>query len=206
MLMLKAPDKTPPPSTAPAAATLSMRRLRSFQLEQLPLRSATSPSTTPAAATNFGFGVYTNGVADGSFSMLHVTATATGGTGNYGVRNDSSSPSMTNVTATADSNNWTHSYGVYNFDSSSPTMTNVTATGKNAVGNNMACSTSRLCRRRRFGTRRSPAAPTASCNSDTSSAKVADTDWTAAVDGGSFSVLVRTPQVLWPSTPTAADS
>ena len=39
-------------------------------------------------SNDYGFGVYTNGVADGSFSMLHVTATATatGGTGNnFGV-------------------------------------------------------------------------------------------------------------------------
>ena len=49
----------------------------------------------------FAFGVSTDSVVDGSFSMLHVTATATGSTGNYGVYNNSSSPSMNNVTATA---------------------------------------------------------------------------------------------------------
>ncbi|WP_394931479.1 hypothetical protein [uncultured Ilumatobacter sp.] len=35
-----------------ACSNTAMRRLRSFQLEQLPLRSATSPSTTPAAAAS----------------------------------------------------------------------------------------------------------------------------------------------------------
>ena len=79
------------------------------------------------------FGVYTDGVADGSFSMLHVTATATGSTGNYGVYNTSSSPSMNNVTATATGG--TTGFGVYNFDSSSPSMNNVTATATGGLGN-----------------------------------------------------------------------
>jgi len=79
------------------------------------------------------FGVYTNGVADGSFSMLHVTATATGSTGNYGVNNTSSSPSMNNVTATATGG--TTGAGVYNFGSSSPSMNNVTATATGGIGN-----------------------------------------------------------------------
>ena len=79
------------------------------------------------------FGVYTDSVADGSFSMLHVTATATGSTGNYGVYNSSSSPSMNNVTATATGG--TTGFGVYNFDSSSPSMNNVTATATGGLGN-----------------------------------------------------------------------
>jgi hypothetical protein len=79
------------------------------------------------------FGVYTNGVADGSFSMLHVTATATGSTGNYGVNNTSSSPSMNNVTATATGG--TTGAGVYNSGSSSPSMNNVTATATGGIGN-----------------------------------------------------------------------
>ena len=78
-------------------------------------------------------GVYTEGVADGSFSMLHVTATATGSTGNYGVYNTSSSPSMNNVTATTTGG--TTGFGVYNFDSSSPSMNNVTATATGGIGN-----------------------------------------------------------------------
>ena len=57
--------------------------------------------------------------------MNNVTATATGGTNNYGVRNVSSSPTMNNVTATATGGDF--SYGVVN-TSSSPTMNNVTAT------------------------------------------------------------------------------
>ena len=78
-------------------------------------------------------GVYTDSVADGSFSMLHVTATATGSTGNYGVYNTSSSPSMNNVTATTTGG--TTGFGVYNFDSSSPSMNNVTATATDGIGN-----------------------------------------------------------------------
>ena len=58
--------------------------------------------------------------------MTDVTATATDGTdSSYGVYNDSSSPTMNNVTATATGG--TSSYGVYNI-ASSPTMNNVTAT------------------------------------------------------------------------------
>jgi hypothetical protein len=78
-------------------------------------------------SNNFSFGLYTNGVTNGSFSMLHVTATATGGTKSFGVFNDfSSSPSMDNVTATATGG--TDNRGVYNYYQSSPTMNNVTAT------------------------------------------------------------------------------
>ena len=78
-------------------------------------------------STDASVGLWTEGVTEGSFSMLHVTATAadTGGTANYGVVNKSSSPMMNNVTATATGANG--NYGVYN-TSSSPTMTNVTAT------------------------------------------------------------------------------
>jgi hypothetical protein len=76
----------------------------------------------------YNTGVWTENVADGAFSMLHVTATATGGTlENVGVYNFSnSSPSMNNVTATAAGG--TNNYGVYNVLSSSPSMNNVTAT------------------------------------------------------------------------------
>ena len=74
----------------------------------------------------YSTGVWTEDVVDGSVSMTNVTATATStGTDNYGVFNYNSSPSMTNVTATASGG--TYNYGVYN-NSSSPSMTNVTAT------------------------------------------------------------------------------
>jgi hypothetical protein len=69
--------------------------------------------------------------------MTNVTATASGGTSSYnvGVSNTySSSPTMTNVTATA-SGAVSENCGVYNFSSSSPTMTNVTATGKSGTYN-----------------------------------------------------------------------
>ena len=88
---------------------------------------ALDPDDPDANDTSTGVWTGNFGVADGSFSMLHVTATATtGGTWGYGVFNSSSSPSMTNVTATATGG--TGSYGVFN-ESSSPTMNNVTATG-----------------------------------------------------------------------------
>ena len=77
--------------------------------------------------------MWTEDVADGSFSMLHVTATASGGGSSYyGVYNDSSSPSMNNVTATATGG--TNNYGVYNY-SSSPSMNNVTATATGGTDN-----------------------------------------------------------------------
>jgi hypothetical protein len=75
--------------------------------------------------STYSFGVYTEDVADGSVSMLHVTATATGGTYSNGVYNYYSSPSMTNVTASA-TGGTSSNYGVYNYNSS-PSMTNVTA-------------------------------------------------------------------------------
>ncbi len=63
-----------------------------------------------------------------------MTATASGGTNNYGVYNYfSSSPTMTNVTATASGG--TYSYGVCNIISSSPAMTDVTATGSGGTYN-----------------------------------------------------------------------
>ena len=84
---------------------------------------------------DYSTGVWTEDVADGSFSMLHVTATASGsGSSYYGVYNESSSPSMNNVTATATGG--TYNYGVYNDSSSSPSMTDVTATGTGGTSNN----------------------------------------------------------------------
>jgi hypothetical protein len=105
---------------------------------------------------NYSTAVYTKDVANESFSMLHVTATVTGKYVN-GVRNESSSPSMNNVTAnatgssqsnavdnlasspsmnnvtaTADSAGQAH--GVYNGGASSPSMNNVTATGNGKDG------------------------------------------------------------------------
>ena len=93
--------------------------------------------------TQNGFGVYTNGVTNGSFSMNNVTATATGGINSTGVYNTSSSPTMNNVTATATGGS-TGNDGVYN-ESSSPTMNNVTATatgGINSTGVYNTVSTS----------------------------------------------------------------
>ncbi len=70
-------------------------------------------------------------------AITHVTATASGGTYNYGVyNNQSSSPVMTNVTATASGG--TISTGVLNQSSSSPVMTNVTATASGGSSGNYA--------------------------------------------------------------------
>ena len=89
---------------------------------------------------DYGFGVYTNSVVDGSFSMLHVTATATDSTFNYGVLNELSSPTMNNVTATATGR---HSrLRRVQHSSSSPTMTNVTATATGGTSYGVSTSSS----------------------------------------------------------------
>jgi hypothetical protein len=70
--------------------------------------------------------------------MTNVTASASGGTSHsIAVYNTSSSPVMTNVTATASANSGPTSYsrGVYN-NSSSPVMTNVTATASGGTSAN----------------------------------------------------------------------
>jgi hypothetical protein len=53
--------------------------------------------------------------------MTDVTATASGGTTNYGVYNIASSPAMTNIHATGSGG--TNNYGMWN-DSASPTIRN----------------------------------------------------------------------------------
>jgi hypothetical protein len=108
-------------------------------------------------AGGYATGLATDGVTDGSFSMLHVTISATAVSNSYGVYNNASSAVMNHVTATAtavangraiyntnsspvmnrvtatatDSND---SYGVFN-SSSSPLMNNVTATATGGIAN-----------------------------------------------------------------------
>jgi hypothetical protein len=66
--------------------------------------------------------------------MSHVTATASGGSTNYGIyNNNSSSPMMSDVTATASGGS--DNYGVANRNSSSPTMSDVTATASGGSDN-----------------------------------------------------------------------
>jgi hypothetical protein len=66
--------------------------------------------------------------------ITHVTASASGGTTNYGVFNaTSSSPTMTNVTASASGGDY--SRGVFNATASTPTMTNVTASASGGTNN-----------------------------------------------------------------------
>ena len=85
---------------------------------------------------NTGGGTYAIAIYNDSASpkITNVTASASGGQDNWGVFNSASSPTMTNVTASASGG--TYSYGVWN-NSSSPTMTNVTASasgGANSYG------------------------------------------------------------------------
>jgi hypothetical protein len=85
---------------------------------------------------NTGTGFSTSGIVNvgTSPSILNVTVSASGGTGNFGVRNRSfSSSTMTNVNAAASGGNDT--YGVYN-DNSSPAMTNVNASASGGTTNN----------------------------------------------------------------------
>ena len=123
--MLKAPAKTSPPSTAPAAAATfdATAAVISATGVTAEIRHLTINNT--GGNNDYGYGVYTNSVVDGSFSMLHVTATATDSTFNYGVSTVSSSPTMNNVTATATDG---AAATACQQSSSSPTMTNVTAT------------------------------------------------------------------------------
>ena len=84
--------------------------------------------TATAWGGSNNYGVYNlSDLASSSPSMSNVTATATGGAASYGVYNNMSSPTMSNVTATATGG--VSGYGVFN-ESSSPLMSNVTATAK----------------------------------------------------------------------------
>ncbi|MBU0492845.1 MAG: hypothetical protein KKB13_13435 [Chloroflexi bacterium] len=75
--------------------------------------------------STYAFAIYNN---SSSPRLTHVTASASGGSYNYGVRNrNNSSPTMTGVTASASGGGT--NYGVYNYNNSSPTMTGVTASG-----------------------------------------------------------------------------
>ncbi len=73
-------------------------------------------------------------VIPSTLKMTHVTASASGGTYNYGIVNDSSSPTMTNVTVSASGGSF--SYGVVNYSSSSATMTNVTVSASGSSDTN----------------------------------------------------------------------
>ena len=164
-------------------------------------------------SNEFSVGVYTDGVADGSFSMLHVTATANGTVYSYGVYNTGSSPTMNNVTATSTSTDT--NYGVYN-KSSSPTMNNVTATatgtgGINNYGVNNSSSSPTMNNVTATATggtglnyavyNDSSSSPTIRNSSITgttnsifnrggSTAKVADTALGGGVDGGGFTCVL----------------
>jgi len=90
------------------------------------------------SVVNTGGGDYATSMYNASASpkISNVTATASGGIENVGIRNfNASSPSMTNVIVTATGG--TNNYGVENDRLSSPTMTNVTATGSEGTNVNI---------------------------------------------------------------------
>jgi hypothetical protein len=98
------------------------------------LRGANHAEVRNLAVKNTG-GAFAVAIYNQSSSpaMTRITATASGGSGSYGVYNyNSSSPTMTQVTATASGG--AISVGISN-DSSSPTMTQVKATGSGALTN-----------------------------------------------------------------------
>jgi len=66
--------------------------------------------------------------------MTNVTASASGGTYNYGVFNESSSPTMTNVSVSASASGGAFSFGVYNARSS-PTINNSVISASGGTGN-----------------------------------------------------------------------
>jgi hypothetical protein len=75
--------------------------------------------------------LYNNG---NSPTLQNVTAKASGGTDSFAIINETSSPKMTDVTATGLGG--VNNRGLYNFSSSSPTLTNVTATAEGgSIGN-----------------------------------------------------------------------
>ena len=94
-------------------------------------------SLTDITIKNAGGGAYSMAVYNGSVSprIERITVDVTGGTlVNMGIKNVTSSPIMTNITATASGN--MDNRGVVN-DSASPTMINVTASGSGGTNSNI---------------------------------------------------------------------
>jgi len=93
---------------------------------------STSPRLTHVTASASGgsgnYGVYND--SSSSPMMIDVTASASGTNSNFGVVNHSSSPTMTNVSVSASGG--TYNRGVENY-SSSPTMTNVSVSASGGV-------------------------------------------------------------------------
>ncbi len=88
---------------------------------------------------NWAAAISTDGVTDGSFSILHVTATTTGASAvSYGIYNTASSPSMRNldISSTGTSN----TFGIINQDASAPTITDVATTASGGFQQNIAIS------------------------------------------------------------------
>ncbi len=96
-----------------------------------------SPSILHVKATAVG-GSQCYGVVNShsSSTMTNVSAAAQFGTNNYGILNvySDSSPMMTNVTASA-ADGTDNNYGIYNDNTSSPILTNVTASTSRANSN-----------------------------------------------------------------------
>jgi pectin methylesterase-like acyl-CoA thioesterase len=91
-------------------------------------------TVTNTGGSTYATGVYTNGVSGGTLSLRNVTATAAGSTNHIGIRNQASSPVMSNIVATATGGASTQ--GVSNGASSSPSMNNVIATATGGTDNN----------------------------------------------------------------------
>lgn len=85
------------------------------------------------AVENTGGDTYAVAIYNGtSPSLLHVTASASGGTSySFGVLNERSSATMSSVTASASGG--TQCVGVYNYDNSSTVMTGVTASASGGI-------------------------------------------------------------------------
>jgi hypothetical protein len=114
--------------TTEGAATVSVDGITA-QLRNLTVVNA------GVGGSSYAAGITTRNVVDGAFSLLHVTARATGdSSNNFAVYNEDSSPSLMSVTAVATGSFF--DVGVYNALSSSPTLTDVVALAGDGVGVN----------------------------------------------------------------------
>lgn len=100
----------------------------------------TRVAATVGAGTGNNYAIYNYN--NSSPTMTDVSATANGGTSSYAIYNDqNSSPVMTNITATAATTGAVStSVGICNNQNSSPSMTDITATASGATTNEGVCN------------------------------------------------------------------
>ncbi len=104
------------------------------ELRQLTVNNTGTNIGTNIGTNNYSTGIWTTGIATGQLSLINLAATATGASsGNYGVINISSSPTMSNVTASATGRPF--NVGVAN-QQSSPAMTDVIASATGTGSSN----------------------------------------------------------------------